>query len=60
MEKNAFIFEKSYILQSNYRSRDPLELEKCDIVVDVGGVYDVAKNRFDHHQRFFTWVFLYF
>lgn len=39
------------------RSRDPAELEKCDIVVDVGGVYDVAKNRFDHHQRTFNETF---
>lgn len=39
------------------RSRDPAELEKCHIVVDVGGVYDVSKNRFDHHQRSFTDTF---
>ncbi len=39
------------------RSREPSELEKCDIVVDVGGVYDPAKNRFDHHQRTFTETF---
>ena len=39
------------------RSREPSELEKCDIVVDVGGVYDPSKNRFDHHQRTFTETF---
>ena len=33
------------------RSRDNSLLEKCDIVVDVGGVFDAAKLRFDHHQR---------
>ncbi|CAF0765609.1 unnamed protein product [Brachionus calyciflorus] len=39
------------------RTRDPAELDKCDIVVDVGGVYDASKNRFDHHQRSFTETF---
>jgi len=33
------------------RSRDPAVLEKLDIVIDVGGVYDHAKLRYDHHQR---------
>lgn len=28
-----------------------------DIVVDVGGVYDADKDRYDHHQRGFTEVF---
>nr|XP_039248507.1 MYG1 exonuclease-like [Styela clava] len=35
------------------RSRDPAVLDECDIVVDVGGIFDPAKNRFDHHQRTF-------
>jgi len=26
-------------------------------VVDVGGIYDPATNRFDHHQRTFTDTF---
>ncbi|KAF7320317.1 hypothetical protein MKEN_00816500 [Mycena kentingensis (nom. inval.)] len=39
------------------RSRDPAVLETCDIVVDVGAVYDETKNLFDHHQRGFTEVF---
>ncbi|KIY52762.1 metal-dependent protein hydrolase [Fistulina hepatica ATCC 64428] len=38
------------------RTRDPAILETCDIVVDVGGVYDESKQRFDHHQRGFTEV----
>lgn len=33
------------------RTRDPAELAKCDIVVDVGGEYDPKKHRYDHHQR---------
>ncbi|MCA9363053.1 MYG1 family protein [Candidatus Kaiserbacteria bacterium] len=32
------------------RSRDSEEISKADWVVDVGGVYDVSNNRFDHHQ----------
>lgn len=34
------------------RTRNPDELAKCDIVVDVGGVYDADKHRYDHHQRY--------
>ncbi|KAG5181101.1 metal-dependent protein hydrolase [Tribonema minus] len=36
------------------RTRDPDQLAKCDIVVDVGGVYDAEALLFDHHQRTFT------
>jgi uncharacterized UPF0160 family protein len=32
------------------RTRDEKEFESAGIVLDVGGVYDEAKNRFDHHQ----------
>lgn len=39
------------------RSRDSSILAQCDILVDVGGVYDVAAQRFDHHQRGFEEVF---
>jgi uncharacterized UPF0160 family protein len=39
------------------RTRDPAKLEPLDIVVDVGGVYDDEKKRYDHHQRGFTEVF---
>jgi len=39
------------------RTRDPAILDTCDVVVDVGGVYDESKQRFDHHQRGFTQVF---
>ncbi|RSH84540.1 uncharacterized protein EHS24_006062 [Apiotrichum porosum] len=39
------------------RTRDPAKLEPLDIVVDVGGVYDDAAKRYDHHQRGFTEVF---
>lgn len=39
------------------RTRDPTVLETCDIVVDVGAVYDPEQLRFDHHQRGFEHVF---
>ncbi|CAL8125285.1 unnamed protein product [Orchesella dallaii] len=35
------------------RTRDMEILKTCDIVVDVGGEYDPANLRFDHHQRSF-------
>jgi uncharacterized UPF0160 family protein len=40
------------------RTRDPALLETCHTVVDVGGVYDASKNRYDHHQRTFNTTFL--
>ncbi|KAG8881807.1 hypothetical protein FRB98_004119 [Tulasnella sp. 332] len=39
------------------RTRDPKVLDACDIVVDVGAVYDPEKLRFDHHQRGFEHSF---
>jgi uncharacterized UPF0160 family protein len=39
------------------RSRDPAVLADLDVVIDVGGVYDPAAQRYDHHQRGFTEVF---
>ena len=33
------------------RTRDPHHIQKGDMVVDVGAVYDPEKNRFDHHQE---------
>ncbi|KIK94825.1 hypothetical protein PAXRUDRAFT_422268 [Paxillus rubicundulus Ve08.2h10] len=41
------------------RSRDTVVLDTCDIVVDVGAVYDESRQRFDHHQRGFQEVFGY-
>ncbi|RDY07049.1 UPF0160 protein MYG1, mitochondrial, partial [Mucuna pruriens] len=39
------------------RSRDPNLLQSLDAVVDVGGVYDPSRHRFDHHQKDFHQVF---
>lgn len=33
------------------RTRDPAVIATGDIVVDIGGIYDPAKNKFDHHQE---------
>ena len=38
------------------RSREPGELAKCNIVVDVGAKYEPENNLYDHHQREFTGV----
>jgi len=32
------------------RSRDPALLSQCEYLCDVGGIYDPACKRFDHHQ----------
>lgn len=39
------------------RTRDPALLADCHTVVDVGGVYDDEKRRYDHHQREFATTF---
>lgn len=39
------------------RSRNQDELNKADIVYDVGGIYDPKTLRFDHHQRSFKETF---
>lgn len=36
------------------RTRDDRVLQQADIVFDVGGVYDPATCRFDHHQATYT------
>jgi uncharacterized UPF0160 family protein len=36
------------------RTRDLDRIAACDIAVDVGGVYDPASGRFDHHQVTYT------
>lgn len=59
-ESLAIALLKSLPLYSSYnlvRTRDPALLKDATIVVDVGGEYDVAEKRFDHHQRGFDQVF---
>ncbi len=33
------------------RTRDVAQIARADFVADVGGVYDLTINRFDHHQK---------
>lgn len=35
------------------RTRDPQAIEAADFAVDVGGIWDPAAGRFDHHQKGF-------
>lgn len=37
-----------------FRTRDEKILNSCEIVCDVGGIYDPLKKRFDHHQSDYT------
>lgn len=46
-----------YLSSPLLRTRDPAQLATCHTVVDVGGEYDPASNRYDHHQRTFTTMF---
>lgn len=39
------------------RTRNDDKLAQCDIVVDVGAVFDRSADRFDHHQRTFVDTF---
>ena len=47
----------AYAHSSLLRSRDPSRLSSCDVVVDVGGEYEPARHRYDHHQRSFDTSF---
>ena len=39
------------------RTRDPEVLKGLDVIIDVGGEYDAARHRYDHHQKGFEEVF---
>lgn len=43
----------SYANAEIVRTRDESLLKCCDIVVDVGGIFDHKTHRYDHHQKFF-------
>jgi uncharacterized UPF0160 family protein len=36
------------------RTRDPATIEAADFAVDVGGIWEPATGRFDHHQKGFS------
>jgi uncharacterized UPF0160 family protein len=46
----ATILNKIYPSMTINRTRDGVAIMAADIVIDVGGIYDVKLNRFDHHQ----------
>ena len=48
------LYTNKYVEPLIVRTRDQSVLDTLDIIVDVGGVYDVEKLRFDHHQKTFT------
>ncbi|KAL0273117.1 UNVERIFIED_CONTAM: hypothetical protein PYX00_005871 [Menopon gallinae] len=52
----CFLLKKlpEYVNSEIIRTRDQSVLDTCDVVVDVGGVYDPNTNRFDHHQAGFS------
>ena len=35
------------------RTREPAVIDSADFAVDVGGAWDPARGRFDHHQKGF-------
>jgi uncharacterized UPF0160 family protein len=43
----------TYRAHALLRTRDAPSLATCAVLVDVGGVYDPATSRYDHHQRGF-------
>jgi uncharacterized UPF0160 family protein len=36
------------------RTRDPARIDAADFAVDVGGIWDPQRGRFDHHQKGFA------
>src|SRR5690349_14962788 len=36
------------------RTRDQAIIDRGDVVIDVGGIWDPATGRFDHHQKGFS------
>lgn len=45
------LLEATLAVANVVRTRDGTLIRKADFVVDVGGVYEAEKNRFDHHQE---------
>ena len=50
------LYTQSYADSAIIRTRNQDVLDQLDIVVDVGSVFDVSKNRLDHHQRSFNMI----
>ena len=50
-------YTNEFVGATIYRSKDPEFLNSLDLLVDVGGVYDPRKHRYDHHQHTFEETF---
>ncbi len=50
-------YTKEFLGAEIHRSRDRKVWETMDLVVDVGGVYNPSKHRYDHHQKGFMETF---
>lgn len=44
------VLEPKLVEARVFRTRESAAIQEADFVVDVGGVYDPAVSRFDHHQ----------
>jgi uncharacterized UPF0160 family protein len=47
----ALLMERDNIPYEIIRTRDTAVIEAADIALDVGGIYDHARGRYDHHQQ---------
>lgn len=47
----TFIVSQNKQILFYFRTRDSEVLSGCEVVVDVGAVFDPSTKRFDHHQR---------
>lgn len=50
----SFMLKLLYPNLEIIRTRDEQLLAECDIVIDVGSVYDHGQRRYDHHQKPFS------
>ncbi|CAL6074784.1 MYG1_protein [Hexamita inflata] len=54
---STFFLKQIFDVTSVVRSRDEEVIKQADIAYDVGGIYDKAALRFDHHQLGFNEFF---
>ncbi|CAL6074862.1 MYG1_protein [Hexamita inflata] len=54
---STFFLKQIFDVASIVRTRDEEIIKKADIAYDVGGIYDKAALRFDHHQLGFNEFF---
>ncbi len=54
LEKQGLVLDKDFEIIRTDRDQDFSWVTDNDIIMDVGFVYDEAKNKFDHHQASFN------